>query len=576
MKEHRVSIDEFYNYNQYAVNFVMRVVTTRPGNAKAIQKLAVEQLEEIMISGLSSGGKRYNDFFRQLEQENMAHYKYTIHKIGDVEYYYHQMAFNLLDKDLGYRGNITSILRQVHNRAVDVNTGTTVVPSIPSDMILIIGGLSLNGNINGTTLFPRRDEELVKIIKQIVGVNNDIAIKTSVKTGKTYMNRSVVRFYTEWFDDILTALNGSTNGTYIISQCNNVLPSFVASRLKSDSGGHTFENTYKNRVFAEIHDNTLVLYDGRGGYETVKPYIAGFGRAGVKLLVITQFASNKDLFFTPETRTFEPVAKTVLHFVNREKLLLSSSKLTIKSTGINMGGTIYFSPSLKQKKKRNNYSVSFNGSNQAFRGEFVIPYDKEETQNQALSLIQALYLGHKTEMSQETFRKYIQGYNDVLVNNNNQGADGEEDILVRWFNYCNKSTADNDGKILQSYKRMKEQMEEEYKALGTYLAHFDFSKCMAVPKIIIDKKLKNNLYNTLHVESKNVIINSINNKKINPISEIQPTAKIKVDVRLGMGKVMVLDEVPLKKFYNARTNTLELDYNKLKGAAIYDKIKSRR
>ena len=88
---------------------------------------------------------------------------------------------------------------------------------------------------------------------------------------------------------------------------------------------------------------------------------------------------------------------------------------------------------------------------------------------------------------------------------------------------CTEASKQNDDNIVKAYERMKKSLEREYKELGTYLSHYDFSKCMPIPRIKTDEKMVENYYKSLHIEPKTVIINSINNRNIKSIHEVQPT-----------------------------------------------------
>ena len=65
---------------------------------------------------------------------------------------------------------------------------------------------------------------------------------------------------------------------------------------------------------------------------------------------------------------------------------------------------------------------------------------------------------------------------------------------------------------------MKRALERVYKELGTYLSHYDFSKCMPIPEIKTDEKMVENYYKSFTHRTKTVIINSINNRNIKSIT----------------------------------------------------------
>ena len=153
-----------------------------------------------------------------------------------------------------------------------------------------------------------------------------------------------------------------------------------------------------------------------------------------------------------------------------------------------------------------------------------------------------------------------------------ESLEAQEDVLAKWFSYCTRSSKNTDDGIIRAYMKMKTNLEKEYKEIGSYLNCYDFSKCTAVPRLEMDKKLRENCYKSLHIEPKNVIIKSINNKKINPINELRPTVRFMITAK----GACAIGEMPLNKYYDAKTNSIILNYNKMKGEVIRDKIKNRR
>ena len=96
---------------------------------------------------------------------------------------------------------------------------------------------------------------------------------------------------------------------------------------------------------------------------------------------------------------------------------------------------------------------------------------------------------------------------------------------------------------------------------------------MPIPRIKTDEKMVENYYKSLHIEPKTVIINSINNRNIKSIQEVQPTVSFMFIDKRGR---LLKGDYSINKFYNNKTNEVELLYNKLKGEVSRDKTQNRR
>ena len=169
------------------------------------------------------------------------------------------------------------------------------------------------------------------------------------------------------------------------------------------------------------------------------------------------------------------------------------------------------------------------------------------------------------------FREHCANYYNMLKN---EITANQEDLLTKWFQYCTRTSKHTDDNIIQAYKNMKSKLEKEYKEIQNYLDYYDFSKCIPVPTINIDKKMLKNYYKTLHIEPQNYIIKSINNKKIQQdIVGRKSTITIQTIVKKND---VYMATYPLLDFYNRQNNSLELNYDNMKGAVIRDKVKNRR
>ena len=578
MTEYKIPINLFTQYSPsgLAKQIILRVITTRPGDCRDMINLSCDILRRyIEFHASQRGGMITQNTIDKLARWKNADTLYYKHQTIN-NYNYHQMVFNLYDIEGNSGNTLPYQLKDIRN-GFSPRKGMACSPTVPTDVIIEIGYLYIDGRIDYVVLSSEQFN--MEMLDAIYNITNNIAARVGVKHNKVYANNSLVKITVEWCNDIAEAIQGRSKDIHLITGVDNLLPPFLASQISSTPhGGIQFAMRYNNKVNAELLDGTLVLYDGRASYETSKPYILDWKtKVNTKLVVITQFSKNEDFFYTPSSNSpMIPINKILLHYVGNDKITMSNAYLMVRNGGTNLGGQIPCD--IMGKRRRMVYDIAFNNIGGSYYINLIVPYSTENNCSKAVLdwITQAITLQNSDNITREEFGVFLSKYSKLLEKQHPHGD--EDDVLSTWFECCTKTSANNDARIIASYKHMKETLEEELKGLATYVGHFDFSKCMAIPKVVMDEKLKNNYYKTLHIAPKNVKINSINNKKIqNVIEEVQPTVSFMTSIHLMKlgGNIYIKKEFPLRKFYDARNNIITFNYGIMKGEVIRDKVKDR-
>lgn len=404
------------------------------------------------------------------------------------------------------------------------------------------------------------------VYENIITPQNNIAIAQETNTSKAYNRNSMLKLHYHIYDNIVDAINDKNAGTLNISAYDGIYGTLTFGCMGEHPNGiYRLDMRYKGKVNAFWHGKMLVCYDGQKSLECVKPFLTEWSEGGIRQLNILQFCSNRDFFFQEDMNNETVrVNKTILHFLNKDKLYLSRSGISYRNGG--MSGQIYYQPARGRKVTGINMNLkSFNQS--GYFAELIVPVG-DDKHLIALDRIGKLIRAKMDPNSNIDVNLAFTEYKATMF----ESAEAQDDVLAKWFSYCTKSSKTTDDGILRAYAKMKASLEKEYREIASYLNCYDFSKCAAVPRLEMDKKLRENCYKSLHVEPKNVIIKSINNKKINPINEMRPTVKFMITAK----GICAIGEMPLNKYYDAKTNSISLNYNKMKGEVIRDKIKNRR
>lgn len=430
------------------------------------------------------------------------------------------------------------------------------------DRMLRGGSLTLMASIpetvDHTDVYMEQIKDQIKILDKIV---NGPAIKLIGNYKKEYTHNSVVKVVYKIYDNILDCVNTHEPGSLSAITLAGAPGPIYYGRYELKNNRIRLSNTnkyvykpYGIKYKATRIGDKIVYYDGIRALDSFKDKIINWDER-IQMVVLMQY---RGLDYTP----FQD------NGVNRQKVIiryLNPKDYSFEKQHMNMAGTDCgeLSGRVWQNRKSRHFSIRFDfrsgeSYNPAFEG--IIPFG--EKVEQAVEAVDALIRNR----GEQNFRNYV----DVLLDTPVVGA--EEDILTTWFTSCVKTKKHNDDNVLRAYRIMKLNLLREYKALEDYMGSYDFSKVTPVPKIILDKKVKENFYKSLHIQAKNIKINNVNNKKIKEINKTQAMVDL---MYVNNNEAIVKGSYPLIKYYNPTTNTLEFNYNKMKGELIHDKIKNR-
>jgi len=587
MKEVKVSINHFseYTYNTPLLHqLVLRIITTRPGTMEQIKNLGLDLIKNTYEERHATQGLRpaaeVLSHIDKLKTQPIVYSKTQEIEYNATNHMYYQMVLDLEGMTFNRNGGFLASLKNILRGASAIR-GAWLGPGMPDDVVIQIGNVNLD--LKGDQLILGSSNLTLEKLIRFYNVENNIAVRVGVRNDKVYHRGSLVKMNLEWFDDIVSALDGPSVNLLGASTVDNVFPPFLASQFVAGRQGEFyFRLMYKNRVRVARIGRSIVVYDGNTCFEESAPYIKYWQeKVNARLIVLCQFANNKDLFFTVYSNNLIlELNKVILHFIRKDKILYSTGHLGMSNGGTRMEGQISCLVSHKGKQRKMAFPLNVHSPGTTYYLDLIIPVNEDKIQLRALEWVSRLIDAQVGQVYTDDYvahlREVLQQYPDFLQNNIT--PEGDDDILSTWFKFCTKATANMDAQVVQSYERMKARLEEEYKGLASYVNHFDFSKCMAIPQVEMDKKTKNNYYKTLHVEPQNVIINSINNQRINPIQETKAMVRVMATVqcRKDKNELVLIGEYPLRKYYDAKTNRITFNYGDMKGEVIRDKIKDRR
>ena len=574
--ERKVAINSYGSRHSLEGFILFRLASKLPMTPQVAKDAVINHIQGEFQAAYTNGnysGSRadiYNQDIEALRKLPITYVKQSTHRMMEEEIYCTQLLLDLgAAADSNWKPGSYSILPDIVGGmlgAVYGGYGITVTPRCPlPDFTYELANIKFGAR--GCILRSAGSSDFNRYVyEHVMTPLNNIAISQETNLAKSYNRNSLIRVQYNIFDNIAEAINGRGPGSFNISAYDGAYGTLVFGNLSEQPNGvYRINMMYKNKVRAFWYGKMLVCYDGNKSLECVRPYFEEWNVGGIRQVDIVQFAANKDFFYQEDMSSeLIKVNKMVLHFLNKEKLYASRSGINYRSG--NMTGQIYYQPA--KGRKITAINLTLRALNQSYFAELVVPVDDKDTHIKSLKhagtmISSKLHPGADIDVNL-AFTEYKATLFDV--------AENQDDVLAKWFAFCTKSSKTTDDGIVRAYMKMKTNLEKEYKEISSYLNCYDFSKCMAVPRIEMDKKLRENCYKTLHVEPKNIIIKSINNKRINPISETRPTVKFMV-VSKG---VCAVGEMPLNKYYDAKTNSVLLNYNKMKGEVIRDKIKNRR
>lgn len=574
--ERKVAINQYGSRHSVEGLILFRVASRLPMSAQIAKDAVVNHIKGELQAAYAAGN--FNENKKNIYDQDMSilaslpivYDKQQVfsHPEGDI--YYTQL---LLDLSAVYNPTVTpssySILPDLVSGllgAVYGGYGMSIHPRCPlPDFTYEIANVKFT--VRNPVLKSAEGNAFNQYVyNNIIVPRNNIAISQEANVAKSYNRNSVIKLLYRVYDNIVDAINDRKSGTFSICAYDGVYGTLSLGNMNEMGNGvYRVNIMYGSKFMALWHNDMLVCYDGQKSLECVRPFFEEWSTSGIKQLDILQFCSNRDFFYQEDMNNdCVRINKTILHFLSRDRLFLSRSNIAYRNGGI--GGQIYYQPAKGRKISGINLALkAFNQSN--YFAEFIVPVGQKEEHLIALDRICKLIRAKVDPHSNIDVNLAFAEYKSTMF----ETVEAQDDVLAKWFSYCTKSSKTTDDGIIRAYIKMKANLEKEYKEIGSYLNCYDFSKCAAVPRLEMDKKLRENCYKSLHVEPKNVIIKSINNKKINPINEMRPTVKFMVTAK----GICAIGEMPLNRYYDAKTNSILLNYNKMKGEVIRDKIKNR-
>ena len=486
--------------------------------------------------------------------------KVTIPEIG------HDLNYVQLVLDCGMKGSHTDMIRDIAGYVYNLGYNPDwVISRNPTNMFFTINNICPNRNsyislMIGPSL-PTED------IRRTFSFVNDMAIKFDLKNPTQVIKQGTpYKVIIYFYDSIVKAIEDKNSRTIVISTFQNDGSGLLhfGQYREIISRQFVYKQHYEEKMKAKIANGILIIYDGEKSLKCIEPYLGRLAAYKINMVDILQFSHHKDFFYQDNLRD-GMVRKIVFHFINQDKISYPRSRFGAE--GRSLMTNVCYMPGKGLKPKHIDIMCH---NNRGYVGEFVIPVNDDGVQARVTELVMN-YIG--SVLTGGNFRAidFAMAYKGLLFKDEPTVADN--DILSEWFKNCVKTNRKTARGIIYAYMNMKEQLEREYNGLKDYVECFDFSKCKPVPSIEMDKKLKKNYYKSLHIEPENIIINKINNKKVKEISQVKPIIRFNyIDSRrmLNMGKM------PIYKFYDATTNSLKFEFNKMKGMVAHDKVKNRR
>lgn len=390
-------------------------------------------------------------------------------------------------------------------------------------------------------------------IKASINPNKEI-----ISGGKTY-----VTFYIS--DDVLDFLNTREPGELFISDFEFLYNRWVGEIMTTMKNGTRI--TKWKRLLGKGFKYTrekgiLIAYDGEKAKDETVKYITPEWKNHIDYLTITQYSYNtgaRDYYLYPLSKRSGRIIyahhqnvstyydwevghedrfnsiEFVLNYINQKKKRVS----TVVPVRIQRGPNIY-----------------------GEKISWVVPYEDSTSSEKYLTFLTNC-LRNLDYSLEEYYAYYKSKQNNVLQEKHN----GVEDMLENWYKSTLRRQKEERSNVSRAYIQMRNNLINEQRLLKDYLKAHDFSKLNPVPKIAIDEKTLKNYYKTLHIEPKDIIINTINNKKINPIRRVKGVTKI-MFVSHGKLSMKIKD---LDSFYDRQMNCITFNYSDLKGAIKDDK-----
>ena len=569
--------NSLYNRDYHTGLLLMKMVSKLPMSGEVVKETIINHLRNETALNVERGNiseKRMMATLRditEIAEYPIVYTKSNVYEIENENYYYIQVVLRIPDEKNRLVSTPT-LLGDISNRLdgmVFVRQGNKrIVPGCKmDDYMYCLANVSPCYN-NCITYVASDDELFETALNKIMTIHNNISFNINILTDKKFNRNTIFEVMYDIQDNLISSLHNRNKYTFTTSAYDNHYGSFTYRMTMEAGCGFMRLRPLPQRDFkALLYNDMLIIYDGEKGYETSKPLIQRAYRMGVRMIEIHQYGAGQDYYnhhLDNGNHSALAVRKIALMYSPLNKIEVRRSRFDYEpSSGYFYGSAFLYAPGGRKValdiKLRNR---------QDLMGLLVVPVNEKGIQHKAIEAIDKLLAHINGEIEHDAGREALDAYLQTLVGETIQG----EDVLSQWFVQCTKTRHQQDDGIVKAYNQMKEKLEKEYKAISTYLNCYDFSKALPVPKITMDKKMIKNYYNTLHVEAKNVIINSINNKRISPVEMVQTNVKVLVPLK----KQIIMGEYPLQHFYDSTTNEIKLCYDKMKGEVIRDKIKNRR
>lgn len=388
-----------------------------------------------------------------------------------------------------------------------------------------------------------------------------VVLKLSVDREKQYNTNSIVKVNIDVYPSLVESINNVNKNTYRIETNNNAIGNMCFMKISNNRFGNSnFKFIYSDKLKAKVYDKMLIIYDGDKGEQLCQSLYPNLSRRGYSIISINQFSEAKDLYYS-EGYDGRNNGKLTIRLLNKNRIL----NCDIRDTDDVFRGYVVYKVGKTNRKVQLEIVMtkSAQGVKPQTYSSLIIPISEDGSHTEVINHVNHCLDANDFYQDRTELKNC---YHTTLDSN-------REDILSEWFKLCTKSMRQTDNGIVVAYNKMKKQLEEEYKEIGLYLSNYDFSKCNGIPKIVMDKKLQKECRKSLHIEPENIIINSINRKKLKkPIEVTQPTIHF---MCRSHGDIL-LHKFPLKKYTNNKTNIVELNYNVMKGDAIHAKVENRR
>lgn len=575
--EKKIQLNYIENGSGIHGAFVLRMITKESIIPETALTMVTNHLKAFVttIHGDTTRKQKFLNDIDRFGQLPIVYHKVDTYQIeGDQWYtvYYNQLVLDipadLQETNPMRNGPLSDILNIIHNMD---NTRYEDWIQVEQSLNYAYSIGILRPNIyRGWGGITSHDPIINNFIDKYYNAHNHLAFTFDIENNTNIRNRnSYVRYSINIFNNLKEAFAARNSHTYCITCGDNDLGSFMFQEFKTNMNGITrVYNFAPKKIGVEWVNNILVFYDGQKAFDTVKDYIAQWQNYNIRQVNVLQYCDLRN-FFVQQMPIGRPAL--TLNFVNKNNINVLNRTFSIGDVGFR--GNVNYKPATKRKTVHLETMLSYNAHDYdrvMTYGNIVLPVNDKNDHIKALEELNQMLSCLYTHQS-ESFKNHCRAYIDLLKS---IITVQEDDILSRWFQYCTQASKNTDDKIVRAYKAMKDKLEKEYKDIGAYLDHYDFSKCLPVPAINLDDKMVKNYYKTLHIEPINTIIKSINNRKIQQsIAEMKSMVTVQMILK---GEDVYMAQYPLIDFYNSKNNSLILDYKKMKGAIIRDKIKNRR